>query len=314
MEADMRTFLKVLFAALLPTGVASAGQPFRDCPDCPGMVLIPAGTAQLGSGPDAIASAVREGADAQYIQDETPLHRVQLKHFAMSVSEITRDQFEAFVSATGFKAGGPCYVYSQADYRLVESTTHDWRDPGFPQYGDHPVVCVNWNDASAYGRWLSQKTGHLYHLPSEAQWEYAARAGTSALRYWSAGRSDECRNANVSDLTRAVSHNLDTSRGFVFPCNDGSVYTASVAQLRPNGFGLHDMLGNVWEWTEDCYTPSYDGAPADGAPVLAGDCKQRVDRGGSWYSDPWVVRSASRYRLPPTARLSHQGFRVVRSN
>lgn len=314
MEAAMRIFWGALIVALLATAAARAAGTFRDCPDCPLMVTIPAGTADIGSSPDAIARAAREGADAGYIQDETPSHRVRFSPFSMSVSEVTRDQFEAFVQATGFKAGGPCYVYSQADYKLVGSTDHDWRDPGFPQYGDHPVVCVNWNDARAYARWLSQQSGRLYHLPSEAQWEYAARAGTSSLRYWGDNRAGVCHNANVTDLTRAVSHNLDTSRGFVFQCNDGAVFTASVAQLRPNAFGLHDMLGNVWEWTEDCYNASYHGAPADGSPSLTGDCTQRVDRGGSWYSDPWVVRAATRYRLPPTTRLSHQGFRVARSN
>jgi formylglycine-generating enzyme required for sulfatase activity len=278
------------------------------------MLTVPVGSLKMGSGPKGISSAVSEGAKAEYIQAETPQHDVSVKQFAMSVTEVTRDQFDAFVRATGYQAGGPCWVYSKVEYKYVESNANDWRDPGFSQDGNHPVVCVNWNDAKAYVRWLSQKTGKNYRLPTEAEWEYAARAGTATPRYWGWDNSSACRNANVSDQTRASAHNLDTGPTSIFQCTDGYVYTAPVAQFQANAFGLNDMLGNVWEWTEDCYNTSYNGAPTNGSAWLTGDCSLRVARGGSWVNGPLGVRSADRSGDTATVRDSVLGFRVSRTN
>ncbi len=213
------------------------------------MVTVPGGSFQMGSSPNAISSAVSEGDKAEHLQDETPQHDVQVKQFSMSVTEVTRDQFDAFVRATGHKAGGPCWVWNKGENKFVESNANDWRDPGFSQGGNHPVVCVNWNDARAYVLWLSQKTGKDYRLPTEAEWEYAARAGTSAPRYWGWDNVSACHNANVADLTAASG--LDAKPASIFQCTDGYVYTAPVAQFQANAFGLNDTLGNVWEWTED---------------------------------------------------------------
>jgi formylglycine-generating enzyme required for sulfatase activity len=198
---------------------------------------------------------------------------------------------------------------------MVQSNANDWRDPGFSQGGNHPVVCVNWNDAKAYVRWLSQKTGKTYRLPTEAEWEYAARAGTSAPRYWGHDNSSGCRNANLADFSAASALNWDkNNQQQVFQCTDGYVYTAPVAQFQANAFGLNDMLGNVWEWTEDCYNTSYNGAPTTGSAWLTGDCSRRVSRGGSWYVNPWLVRAASRDRVTASYRSNHLGFRVSRTN
>ena len=294
---------------------ANAAESSRDCADCPLMVTIPGGSFSMGSSPSGISSAVSEGAKAENIQDETPQHDVTVKPFAMSVTEVTRDQFDAFVRATGHQAGGPCWVYSKTEYKFVESSANDWRDPGFSQSGNHPVVCVNWNDARAYVRWLSQKTGKAYRLPTEAEWEYAARAGTSAPRYWGYDNSSGCRNANLADFSAASALNWDkNNQQQVFQCTDGYVYTAPVAQFQANAFGLNDMLGNVWEWTEDCYNTSYNGAPTNGSAWLTGDCSLRVYRGGSWNYLPRDVRAAIRYWDTATGRGNGLGFRVSRTN
>jgi len=309
----MRFGLIAFAGALSASAQAYAAESFRDCADCPLMVTVPDGSFSMGSSPSDISSAISEGAPAKDIQDETPQLDVTVKQFAMSVTEVTRDQFDAFVRATGHQAGGPCWVYSKAEYKYVESNANDWRDPGFSQGGNHPVVCVNWNDAKAYVRWLSQKTGKNYRLPTEAEWEYAARAGTATPRYWGGGNSSACRNANVSDRTRASAHDLDTGPTSIFQCTDGYVYTAPVAQLQANAFGLNDMLGNVWEWTEDCYNTSYNGAPTTGSAWLTGDCSLRVTRGGSWGSVPGGVRAAVRLRVTAAVRLVTLGFRVSRT-
>jgi sulfatase modifying factor 1 len=304
------SFLNVSVAIVALSFSSQAAESYRDCADCPLMVTVPGGSFSMGSS----SNAVSEGAKSENMQDETPQHDVRIKAFAMSVTEVTRDQFGAFVSATGHQAEGSCWVWSKAEYKFVESKAHDWRDPGFSQGGNHPVVCVNWHDAKAYARWLSQKTGKNYRLPSEAEWEYAARAGTATPRYWGWNLSASCRYANLADFTAAAAWNWDRNDRSVTQCSDGYVYTAPGAQFHANTFGLNDMLGNAWEWTEDCYNGSYIGAPTTGSAWLTGDCSLRVSRGGSWHIAPRIVRSASRVGDAATIRGSNLGFRVSRTN
>ena len=316
-ESTIRIVLTLMsaitFAMLTPTSHAAGS--FRDCADCPLMVTVPAGSFAMGSTDEQINWAVGLGAKSEDIQDETPQHQVNVQQFSMAVTEVTRDQFDAFVKATGHQAGGPCWVWSKAEGKFVESAANDWRDPGFAQGGNHPVVCVNWNDAKAYVRWLSQKTGKGYRLPTESEWEYAARAGTDTGRYWGWENRDACQYANVADQTAASALNWDAkNEKQVFPCTDGNVYTASVAQFRANGFGLNDMMGNVWEWTDDCYNILYNGAPTNGSAWLTGDCSLRVVRGGGWGNHPWEVRSANRVWDDATRRFIDLGFRVARTN
>lgn len=283
-----------LIAASDPTNAAES---YRDCADCPLMVTIPGGSFSMGSSPSDISSVVSEGAKAENIQREAPQHDVMVQPFAMSVTEVTRDQFEAFVREDGYAVLGNCVGNVNGNIE----TNLGWRQPGFNQDGNHPVVCVNWDDAKAYARWLSRKTGKDYRLPTEAEWEYAARAGTATTRYWGMdSRSSGCSYANVADST--------------FQCNDGFATTAPVAQFQANAFGLNDMLGNVWEWTEDCYNASYNGAPADGSAWLTGDCSLRVARGGAWISPLWEVRFAGRFWLSAAERFHILGFRVSRTN
>jgi sulfatase modifying factor 1 len=299
--------LALLCLQVLPPG-ALAGNTFRDCADCPSMVIVPGGSFLMGSTPAEIAKTVSQGVKIETLQDEAPLHRVQVKKFALGKTEVTRDEFAAFVRATGHNATRPCYttIVAGAENR------DDWQNPGFAQERSHPVVCVNWNDATAYVRWLSGKTGKHYRLPTEAEWEYAARAGTTSSRYFGERDEDACTSSNVSDKAHALDLKYDpTSPGF-FPCNDGYAYTAPAGRLRANAFGLYDILGNVWEYTEDCYNETYRTGPVDGSAWTSGDCSQRMARGGSWMDAPPFVRAAVRGRRDVTYRTGDTGFRVAR--
>lgn len=312
LAAAVAILLVVMLAAslgLFPAPRHAPGQTFRDCADCPTMIAVPAGSFQMGSNDAQMNWAADLGEENEDIQDERPAHRVAVPQFAMSVAEVTRDQFDAFVRATGYRAGGPCRIYDEAGRAFVDAAGAGWRSPGFDQSGNHPVVCVGWDDAKAYTDWLARKTGRAYRLPSEAEWEYAARAGSTAGRHWGWKNEDACLYANVADAYAAEAFNWDPAE--LFACSDDYVFTAPVAQYEPNAFGLHDMMGNVWEWTADCYGASYTGAPTDGSPALGGDCSLRVDRGGSWSSIPRLVRAAN--RTGGAGRGSNLGFRLALS-
>ena len=294
-----------------PVPTYAAGDVFRDCAACPEMVVIPAGTFMMGS----------PASEAGRYDDEGPRHQVTLGSFALGRYEVTRAEYAAFVSATGHDVSGGCHVLDyNADDRLYE-WPHDenasWRSPGFSQGGDHPVVCVNWRDAQAFVDWLSRETGERYRLPSESEWEYAARAGTSTRRWWGdeAG-AQQCEYANGGDATyeqEVLRRFVDADWG-VAECTDGSARTAPVGSFSPNDFGLHDVLGNVWEWVEDCWHNDYSGAPSDGtAWERGGNCGRRVLRGSSWLGYSRTLRSAARYRYATGARLGGAGFRVSRT-
>ncbi len=303
----IRWFLLLSFAL---TGVAQA-QTFRDCPTCPEMVTIPAGTFSMGS---TVREQEREGAPASERNATGPEHQVTIgKSFALGKYEVTRGQFQAFVTANGHKMPTSCWTYN-ADRKWVEMLGRTWLKPGFEQTDNDPVVCTTWEDATAYAAWLAKTTGKNYRLPTEAEWEYAARAGSKSSRYWGDTRDGACLYGNFSDLTLASVFKTEPRHEVVFYCSDGFAYTAPVGRFQPNAFGLYDMLGNVWEWTADCLNPRYDGAPRDGSAWLTGDCKSRVLRGGSWNDDPWAARSAVRSSVPALLGSANLGFRVARSN
>ena len=184
-----------------------------------------------------------------------------------------------------------------------------WRDPGYRQSPRDPVVCINRRDASAYLEWLSRMTGKRYRLPSEAEWEYAARAGSVTARFWGDDPDGACAFANVHDRTAKAA--LQTS-WTEHACDDGAVHTTAVGRFGPNAFGIHDVLGNVWEWTADCYSGDYSGAPADGSARTDGPCEKGTDRGGSWISSIGYVRTANRAAPSPDLREYTLGMRVVR--
>ena len=220
------------------------------------------------------------GSEEGRYDDEGPRHEVTIGYpLAVGVYEVTFVEWDACVSAGG--CGG---------YRPI--------DRGLGR-GRRPAITVSWEDAQAYVAWLSRETGEEYRLLSESEWEYVARAGTQTARYWGGSATGQCRYANGDD--DSVS------------CSDGYAQTAPVGWFQPNAFGLYDVLGNVWEWVEDCWNGNYAGAPADGNPWTSGDCSQRVLRGGSWFNHPDDLRSAFRSRISAGLRNYYDGFRLART-
>jgi len=271
-----------------------ANKSFRDCQDCPDMIKLPGGSFMMGS------PTGEEGSE----EDEHPPHEVKMNSFAIGKYEVTRAQFSAFVNESGYDAGSSCFIYGEG--KVGQGTGRSWRDPAFQQDGEHPVTCVSVADALAYTRWISRKTGKNYRLPTEAEWEYAARAGTNTARYWGEDPSEACQYANTGD--QKAKQTFPSWK--IHECSDNYVYTAPVGRFQPNRFGLYDMLGNVWEWTCSAYDVSgYDGSELK---CTQNEKDNRVNRGGSWSSRPMYVRSANRIRLGPASRISELGFRLVR--
>jgi formylglycine-generating enzyme required for sulfatase activity len=288
-----------------------AGNIFRDCADCPEMVVIPAGTFTMGAPTNEVGRYNEAG----------PQRRVSIRQFAVGKFDVTKGQWAAFSAATNRATPEGC------DYSGLEKkdeATASWRHLGFTQDDNHPVVCVSWADAQDYLRWLSEKSGHKYRLLTEAEWEYAARAGTTTAYPWGPSASHE--NANYGS---------DTCCSGLASGRDQWVNTSPVGSFPPNTFGLYDMHGNVLQWVQDCFASSYSGLPTDGSSFendvelkMTGDfanmtgthsCSYRVLRGGDWGDPPQQIRSAFRNFAPPAGatlqgyRTSGGGFRVART-
>jgi formylglycine-generating enzyme required for sulfatase activity len=276
--------LAAAIAVTAPTSASgenwSAAMEFDDCGGagwCPGMIVIPAGSYIMGS----LMSEPGRGTD------EGPLRRVEIGLFAAGKFEVTFVQWAACVERGG------CADNARPD------------DVGWG-LGNRPVINVSWDDALSYVSWLSAETGAPYRLLTEAEWEYAARAGENARWSWGDDPDQACEYANLWDRTGAAVS--------IANCFDGVVrMTAEVGNYRANGFGLHDMHGNVWEWVEDCYADTYAGLPTNGRAHVAPTCAQRVQRGGGWYSLPSNLRSAKRNRVAAAERSRYAGFRVART-
>ncbi len=248
----------------------TVGETFRDCPECSEMVVIPAGSFTMGS----------PRSEPDHRGDEGPQHSVRIpRPFALGKYEVTFAEWDACVSVGAAKDWG-------------------WgRD-------NRPVINVNWDDAKAYVQWLSRKTGEEYRLPSEAEWEYAARAGTKTPFH--TGERIATAQANFHG---EITYN-GSSKG------QNRQQTIPVGSFSPNRFGVYDMHGNVWEWVEDCWNKTndtYRGAPADGSPRTTGKCSFRELRGGSWKGGPTNMRSANRHPVGTYLRNPHIGFRVART-
>ena len=315
--------ISLLSAVLLGVGLAGVdiagaetvslanGSIFRDCPDCPEIVVIPTGTFTMGSTPEETRHAnLREDIAPR----EWPARRVTIpKAFGIGRFEISRAEYGRFVSASGHPDGDACITWNQATDKWEQVTGASWRKPGFPQDERHPVGCLDLADARAYVAWLSAATGQRYRIPTEAEWEYVARAGTTTLQSWGDSFDDVCLHANSSDLDRADAHGgLEAEPTRFFDCRDGFVYTAPVGSYPANQFGLYDVIGNVWEWVEDCFYPTYQGAPADSSAWIHEGCDRLVVRGGGWFSRVWFVRPAGRSREGPEYRSMTLGLRVLR--
>jgi formylglycine-generating enzyme len=310
------------------------GTSFHDCSNgCPEMVVVPQGRFTMGA---PAGEEARANLPDQLRGRSVPQHVITIQHeFAIGKYDVTRDEYAQFVAETHRPGAdncltadpsGPGFIATKGKCRpdpdsciTVNApgtgftvTNSNWHSPGFPQTGRDPVVCVSWDDAQVYVAWLSAKTGHVYRLPTEAEWEYAARAGTTTARYGSDNPVEFCRYGNVADLDYSEQHPGDNS-GVNRACRDGYVFTSPVGRFPPNQFGLYDMLGNVMDWNEDCWNTNYSSAPTDGTAWQSGDCGRRVMRGGSWDASLSVVRSASRRGIPTFYRVTTFGFRVART-
>ena len=290
----MRTLF--LAAVLALSGAAHALPPqVSDCADCAPVALLPAGSFTMGA----------DGGEPG--RPDGPPHRVTIERpFALAITEVTNAQFARFAEATNLAVPDGCEVWPKGAVPFEKAS---WRDPGYgrPPLPDEPVACVSWKEADAYARWFAAKTGKPYRLPSEAEWEYAARAGTTTGFPWGDDPNQGCDHANIYDQSAAGRFNWA-----VASCNDGQPAAAPVGSYKPNAFGLHDMVGNVWEWVADChvvpYPPGHDGA----APVITSPCERRGVRGGSWMTRPDRNRVTFRGRDPEDVRYFMFGFRLAR--
>lgn len=275
--------------------VVAAGTIIKDCPTCLAMTMLPAAQFKQGS-------LVTDSSASSF---EKPQHWVIIGHPpAMAINLVTVDEFREFADATKRDMQG-CDTYDGAWKLRAEGS---WKNPGFKQTGTHPVTCISWSDAVAYADWYSAKTGHHYRLPTASEWEYSARAGSDAVQQWGNTAANACMFANVADQSAARRYPGWAS----FACSDGYINTSPVGAFKANAFGLEDMLGNVFQWTEDCWHPDYRGAPVDGSSRKDGDCKEHELRGGSWFTKPAYVRANYRNHFAADYRASSVGIRLVR--
>jgi formylglycine-generating enzyme required for sulfatase activity len=248
--------------------------------------------------------------------DEKPQHLVTVPSFEIAKYEVTIGQFKKFVAATAYVTDAEqdrdhegCYGDGGSGVDFGWKIGLSWRNPGFNQTDNHPVVCVSWIDAQAYVAWLNKETGSNYSLSSEAKWEYAARAGSTTNYHFGDQKAELCEYANLYD---EVGQTINKYGWRHAKCNDGEAKTAKVGQYKASPNGLHDMLGNVWEWVGDCWKAGYVDAPSNGEIYKNNECQHRVTRGGSWYNIPTGVRSANRYWYDPAYRSFNVGFRLFR--
>ena len=254
-------------------GLSKVGERFRDCPECPDMVVVPSGAFRMGA---------PESEEGSY-DDERPVHTVSVRSFAAGVYEVTFVEWDACVADGG--CGG-----------------HRPDDKGWGG-GRRPVIHVNWWDAQNYVAWLSGLTGKDYRLLSESEWEYAARAGTTGPFHTGTTISTDQANYN-GNYTYGDS---------ALALGEYGKRTVAVGSFPANGFGMHDVHGNLWEWVQDCWNDSYEGAPGDGSAWESGNCSDRVLRGGAWDSKPRNLRSAVRHWSSTAGRYVNVGFRVART-
>ncbi|MDX2141795.1 MAG: SUMF1/EgtB/PvdO family nonheme iron enzyme [Rhodospirillaceae bacterium] len=301
----MRALL-VLIATVL-FGFAAAAQPqsgetFKDCETCPEMMVLPTGKAWLGAEPW----------DQDMKPTWAPLREVTINYaFAVAKLEITRAQYREFVKATKYESKTTSCNTWGFNRILGQTEGYAWDNPGQPQRDDAPVVCVSWQDATAFVNWLAKKTKKPYRLLSSTEFEYATRAGTRGPWFWGPDNAKACEFANVADDTYRRLY----SYGPVFACNDNWERLAPVGSFKANPWGLHDMLGNAWEWTEDCFHADMSRIPTDGrawGPEDGGDCAARTPRGGAWASGTdWLKaiqpKPGPRGLSQPVAGLSRGG-------
>jgi len=287
---------------------------YRDCDQCPLMTRLPEGEFEMGSPSNERHREPIEG----------PRHTVSINYtFDIGVFEVTKAEYKYFVGQSGYQSKPGCRIWTGRDWEFTAGKT--WADVGFDQQDKDPVLCVNWFDATAYVVWLREKTGQRYRLPSESEWEYAARAKTkTAFAYGATINSDQANYWGTYAYNRGQT-GVYRRRSVV------------VGSFEPNAFGLYDMHGNAGEWVDDCWSDSYVGAPNDGSvrelrsitipfrseletamlnriqSLYGVECPKRMVRGGAWNDHPKDIRSASRLPWEVQYKSALTGFRVVRS-
>ncbi len=277
----------------LQPSVSKAPTVLKDCSYCSPLTVVASGSAVIGADRTQKAGMF-----------EFPRRDVQLQQsFALGSREVTVAEFRRYAVATGVDLAG-CRTH-KSEWQIDAAAS--WEQPGFRQTDSHPVTCISWNDAKGYIQWLSATTGEYYRLPSEVEWEYAA---TTESGFSSEFDGVACGHANVADQTLASV--IDGSK--VADCRDGYAYTAPTDRESAAEFGLADMRGNLFEWTQDCWNPSYIGAPTTGDAWQDGDCSSRVLRGGSWFTAPDEQRLTYRNRFPTNYRSNTFGFRIARDH
>ena len=305
----VRTILILLLSSALSETLCAEEQQRKtveEITNSMGMKLryIPPGVFAMGSPADA---NMKEA-------DERPRHQVRITTgFYMGRTEVTRSQFATFAIDAAWETQaereGWSYTWMNGAFQIVSGIS--FRSVGFAQTDDHPVVCVSWDDAVEFCRWLGYREGRRYRLPTEAEWEYACRAGTQTVYHWGNRPAEGLGWCNVADQSAREEFSKVASPSFLFPWSDGYVFTTPVGRFRPNAFGLYDMHGNVLEFCSDWYGEKYyQIAPAmDPTGPTRGEF--RILRGGDWSSYRTGCRAAKRYRDRPSIRCSNLGFRVV---
>jgi formylglycine-generating enzyme required for sulfatase activity len=276
---------------------------FRECEDCPEMVMVLPGEVLMGSNSNDIDGGIAAA-------NEGPQHRAVVKQpFAVGRFEVTRDQYAAFVRSSGYRVSDRCFTFENNIPQ--QRSNRSFLNPGFVQDGTHPAICVSWTDAKAYVAWLSRTTGKPYRLLSEAEFEYVARAGSTSRYGFGNDPAEICKFANGADQS-AKSAGLPAASPYM-NCKDGYPFTAPVGSFPANAFGLHDLIGNVWEWTEDCFYGDYALAKLEGPARSEATCSSRTVRGGDWFSTEASLRPAVRAKADFDARHDDIGFRVART-
>jgi formylglycine-generating enzyme required for sulfatase activity len=288
------------------------------------LTLIPSGEFMMGSGESAEATAAffkkAYGVGlltAMLFTSEHPQHRVRItRPLYLGTYHVTRGQFRQFVADTGYKTdaerqnGPPAGDWNPDKQKFEVGPRHCWWYPDFEQTDEHPVVYVSWNDAVAFCQWLGKKEGKTYRLPTEAEWEYACRAGTTT-RYHSGDDPETLAQVgNVADATLKAKKPVWR---FTIKASDGYAFTAPVGQFKPNSFGLYDMHGNAWQWCADWYGADYYAKSPLDDPTGPESGSLRVLRGGAWDERQYNARSAKRARFAPDISDDYSGFRVART-
>jgi formylglycine-generating enzyme len=306
-------------ADIIPTYENSAGMSF---------ILVPAGEFLMGSEetPESLAIDYPNYPRHRFVelQDEAPVHAVRIsRSFYLGKYEVTIGQFKQFVESSGYVpeseadgTGGYGYNVKYDPSQTVRQDAfegrdrkYSWKNPGFPQADDHPVVNVTWNDAVAMAQWLSQNEKRHYRLPTEAEWEYACRAG-AATRYYN-GNSPSGLNRIANTFDQTVVPFWVQWKDFATEGSDNYAFTAPVGQFLPNAFGLYDMLGNVWEWVSDWYGKNYYAESPTVDPTGPQSGGVKVRRGGSWHTWPLYVRCSFRNWNTTDTRYTLVGIRLL---